>query len=122
MFVLYDYDSNEILSKPMKSNKGSAIITAYDSIYNELIDTGIVPILQYLNNEVSKELIQSIKSKNLKYQLAALHDHRLNPAEKAIQTFKNRFVAILVGCDNCFQESLWCQLISQAVLTLNMLR
>ena len=92
VFVLYNYDSNAPLSKPMKLNKGSAIIAAYNSIYNELIDTSIIPILQYLNNEVSKKLIQSIKAKNFRYQLAAPHDHRLNPAERAIQTFKNHLL------------------------------
>lgn len=61
LFVLYNYNSNAILAKPMKSNKGAAIIEAYDSIYNKLIEAGIVPVLQYLDNEVSKELILSIK-------------------------------------------------------------
>ena len=61
IFVLFDYDSNEILSQPMKSKKGSAIIAAYDSIYNELSDASIILILQYLDNEISKELTLSIK-------------------------------------------------------------
>ena len=54
--------------------------------------------------------------------MAAPHDHRLNPAERAVSTFKNHFIAILAGCDERFPKYLWCQLIPQAVITLNMLR
>ena len=84
IFVLYDYNSDTILPRPMKSNKEGAIIGRYDSIYNELNKAGINPVLPYLDNEISKELILSIKAKNLKYHMAAPHNHRLNPAEYAI--------------------------------------
>ena len=122
ILVLYDYDSNLIAAWAMKSNKGAAITAAYESIYTELTEAGITPILQYLDNETSKELIASIKRNNLKYQLAAPHDHRLNPTERAVSTFKNHFIAILAGCDERFPKYLWCQLIPQAVITLNMLQ
>ena len=72
---MYDYDSNLITARPMKSNKGAAIVQAYEEIYGDLQEAGITPTLQYLDNEISKELIASIKSKNLKFQLAAPHDH-----------------------------------------------
>ena len=70
----------------MKTNKGQAITDAYDELHTKLIDADITPILQYLDNETSKELIASIKSKNLKYQLVVPHDHRLKPAERAVST------------------------------------
>ena len=57
ILVLYDYDSNAILAKAMKTNKGQAITDAYDELHTELTDAGITPILQYLDNETSKELI-----------------------------------------------------------------
>ena len=122
ILVLYDYDSNAILAKAMKTNKGQAITTVYEALHNELKKAGITPILQYLDNETSIKLIASIKKKNLKFQLAAPHDHRLNPAERAVSTFKNHFIAILAGCDERFPKYLWCQLVPQAVITLNMLR
>ena len=106
IFVLYDYDSNLITARPIKSNKGAAIVQAYEEIYGDLKEASIAPIIQYLDNEISKELIASIKSKNLKFQLEAPHDHRLNPAERAIQTFKNHFIAILQGCDERFPKYL----------------
>ena len=105
----------------MKSNKGSAITDAYESIYTELTDAGITPILQYLDNETSKELITAIKKNRLKYQLAAPHGHQLNPTERAVSTFKNHFITILAGCDKRFPKYLWCQLVPKAIITLNML-
>ena len=60
ILILYDYDSNLITARPMQSNKGTAITEAYKYIYAELIETGITPILQYLDNKTSKESIASI--------------------------------------------------------------
>ena len=122
IFLLYDYNSNSIHAKAMKNNKGPTIIKAYEEVYNELSEAGITPVLQYLDNELSKDLIQCIKDKELKFQLAAPHDHQLNPAERAVQTFKNHFISILQGCDHRFPKYLWCQLLPQSVLTFNLLR
>ena len=56
------------------------------------------------------------------YQLVPPHDHRCNMAEKAIQTFKARFISILCGADKDFPLHLWDCLLPQAEHTLNMLR
>ena len=58
----------------------------------------------------------------MKYQLASPHDHRNNPAERAIQSFKNHFISNLHGCDTEFPAYQWCRLIKQCEMTLNMLR
>jgi hypothetical protein len=57
-----------------------------------------------------------------KYQIASPGDHRLNHAERAIQTFKNHFIVILYGTDSGFPAKQWDRLIKQAVMTLNMCR
>ena len=75
ILVLYNYDSNKILAKAMKTNKRQAITIVYEALHMELTEAGITPILQYLDNETSIELIVSIKKKNLKFKLAASHDH-----------------------------------------------
>ena len=69
--LLYDYDSNLIVAQAMKPSKRATITEAYKSIYTELIETSTTQILQYLDNETSKELITEIKKNNLEYQLAA---------------------------------------------------
>ena len=55
ILVLYDYNRNLIRARPMKSNKGAAITEVYKSIYAELTEVAITPILQYLDNEILKE-------------------------------------------------------------------
>jgi hypothetical protein len=48
-------------------------------------------------------------------------NHRRNQAERAIQTFKAHFIAILAGVDDKFPLSLWCHLLEPLELTLNLL-
>jgi hypothetical protein len=50
---------------------------------------------------------------------AALHSIK---AERAIQTFKRHFIAILAGTHPSFPINFWHELIPQAEITLNMLR
>jgi hypothetical protein len=121
IMVLYNYDSNGILATTMKSRKAPDLVAAYNELHQQLLDGGIKPVLQRLDNEVSKVLIQAIKDKNIDFQLAGPNDHRLNPAERAIQPFMNYLIAILHGCDRKFPAWLWCQIIPQVVMTLNML-
>ena len=58
----------------------------------------------------------------MSYQLVPPHDHCGNVAEKAIQIFKYHFIAVLCGTDKDFSGQLWCSLLPQAVMQLNMVR
>ena len=102
MMVLYNYDSNAILAEGCKSRTATDLTTAYDKLYNCLTKAGIVPVMQRIDNGVSKVLIESIEEKGLKYQLASSHDYRLNPAKRAVQTWKNHFISTLHGCERDF--------------------
>ena len=55
-------------------------------------------------------------------QLASPGDHRTNPADRAIQTFKNHFIAIISGTNPEFPSNCWDLLVPQAIITLNLLR
>ena len=122
IFLLYDFDSNAILAHPIQSRKTANLIEGYDACYKQLVQAGIKPVIQRLDNEISKELIKSIEAKDLQYQLATPYDHRNNLAERAIQTFKSHFISVLNGCDDNCPAHLWCRLLFQTVATLNMLR
>ena len=78
--------------------------------------------MQQIDNEVSTILVESIEEKGLQYQLASPHDHQLNPARRAVQTWKNHFTSNLHGCDRDFPAYKWCKTINQCEMTLNMLR
>ena len=63
-----------------------------------------------------------LRRRGINYQIVPPHVHWRNTAKRAIRTFKNHFVAILCGTDPDFPLHLWCRLLPQAQLTLNLLR
>jgi hypothetical protein len=65
-----------------------------------------------LDNKVSEAYKAEIRKRN----------HQQNLAERAIQTFKNHFKAIIAGVDDNFPMNLWDRLLPQTVLTLNLLQ
>jgi hypothetical protein len=77
-------------------------------------------MMQIIDNKASQALQDEIR-KNCALQLVPPDTHRQNLAERAIQTFKSHFIAILSGVDNNFPMQLWDQLAPQTILTLNLL-
>eukprot|EP00957_Ditylum_brightwellii_P161365 12286910-Ditylum_brightwellii.AAC.1 len=75
-----------------------------------------------MDNEVSVALMKVISKEKIKLQLAPPHVHRTNAAERAIQTFKDHFIAGLCNVHPQFPLQLWDRFIPQACMTLNMLR
>ena len=66
IFLLYDYDSNTIHTRPLRSRKGSAIVEAFKSIYDLLVSRGLKPKLMKLDNEASHELQRMLKKNKIK--------------------------------------------------------
>ncbi len=122
IMVLAEVDSNAILVEPMKSRTAGEMVRAYQVLIDHLNSAGIFPKLHILDNECSDDMKKTIKSNKMDFQFVPPHDHCRNLAEKAIQTFKDHFVAILCGVDKSFPLHLWDRLLPQAKHTLNMLR
>ena len=112
--------SNTIDAVGIKNRKTASLVQGYNELYEDLQKAGINPILHRLDNETSEELIEEIEKKGLDYQIASPGDHRLNHAERVVQTSKNYFIAILYGTDSSFPAKQWDRLVKQAVMTLNM--
>jgi hypothetical protein len=119
---MYDFDSNTINAVAIENRKRESLIKGYNKMYEDLQIAGINPVLYRLDNQTSKDIVKEIENKGLIYQVASPGDHRLNHAERAIQTFKNHFIAILYGTDSDFPAKQWDRLIKQAVMALNMCR
>jgi hypothetical protein len=98
----------------MKSRSASEWVKTYDTIHQELTVKGFKPKLQTLDNEASVN--------DIAYQLVPPHFHRRNAAERAIRTFKEHFVAGLSSVDPAFPLHLWDRLLTQAEITMNLLR
>jgi hypothetical protein len=106
----------------MTSRKDQVLIATHKKLIDRLKAMGIHPKMQHLDNEASQAYKDAIKECGMDYQLITPHVHRANIDEKAIQTFKNHFTAILAGVDDSFPMHLWDRLLPQAEITLNMLR
>ena len=93
VLVLYDYDSNAILSESLKNCTGTEIHRAYKKLHQLLVSHGLRPKLQRLDNECSTLLKKYMTDEQVDFQLVPPHLHRRNAAERAIHTWKNHFIA-----------------------------
>ena len=95
--VAVELDGNYIDAEPMKNKTEGSIIKAYLALWARLTASGTVrPKTHLLDNEASAAFKAEIK-KNCTLQLVPPDNHRRNLAERAIQTFKSHFKAILAG-------------------------
>ena len=120
--VMEDSDAGPILAVAIRSRKKEHLLAGFIEMHDTLKKSGITPVLHRIDNEFSKQLIEEIESRGLKYQIAPRGNHRTIAAERGIQTIKNHFISVLYGCDPTFPKSQWDRVLPVAVLTLNMLR
>ncbi|KAL7486860.1 hypothetical protein ACHAW6_012459 [Cyclotella cf. meneghiniana] len=99
--VAVKLDGNYINAERLKTRSTQLLITADQAIYNRWKTTKVIcPNWHILDNEAL---------------------YRRNAAERAIQTFKGHFIAVLAGVSDNFPIHWWDELLLQTVLTLNLL-
>ena len=86
IFVLYDYDSNCILTEPIRNRTAIELLRAYSKVQTLLKQCGFTPKLQRLDNEASTILKDYMHEQQIDFQLVPPHMHRRNAAERAIPT------------------------------------
>jgi hypothetical protein len=118
-FVCYEYRSNAILVRAMKDQTDDSLQAAFQNVYEFLTARGFKPKLNVMDNQCSKRIQRYIKSTGVDIQL---DDHRVNACERAIQTWKNHWIAGLNTIDPACPLQLWCKFIPQGQDTLNLLR
>jgi len=119
--VMVEIDSSATLVEPMKNRTAEEMIRAYLHLLSRIKLAGVTTLKHVMDNEVSEALWEVIE-KDCKLKLVPPGCHRRNVAEGAIKTFKAHFIAILAGLPQSFPIILWCELLPQAELTLNILR
>jgi hypothetical protein len=122
IMILYDYDSNAILSQPIKDRTAPELLKAFKVMEQELVARGLRPKLMKLDNEASKLLKAYLHQQDITFQLVPPYSHRRNSAERAIISFKYHLIAGLCSTEKSFPRHLWDRLLPQTVMTLNMLR
>ena len=122
IMCLFDVDANYIAVEPIRSHHNNQMIPAYQKLWARVNQGRVLkPSLHILDTEALEAFKAAIKE-NCKLQLVPPDTHRRNLAERAIQTFKSHFIAILAGVDQSFPMNLWDRLLPQAETTLNLLR
>ena len=106
VYVMYVYEFNAILTTSMKNKSDKEMIRYFTSLTEDLKVRGINPGFHLMDNEASTTLKTTMTSMNIKYQLVPTSNHRENNVERAIQTFKNHFTAVLCSVDKDFHLQL----------------
>jgi hypothetical protein len=68
IIVLYDYDSNAILAKPIKNRTAPELLKAFQFMEQELVARGLTPKLMKLDNEASKLLKDYLYQQEIAFQ------------------------------------------------------
>ncbi len=96
-FILYHYESNAILGTPIAGLDDISIFEAYKKQFENLAAKGFKPKLNVMDNQETKHIKKKITKNKCKVQLVEPHNHRVNAAECAIQTFKDAFIAAFLS-------------------------
>jgi hypothetical protein len=75
-----------------------------------------------MDNQATKHIKAFLTENDCKLQLVEPHNHRVNVAERTIQTFKDAFIAALATTDSKFPLQLWDRLTPQIQDTLNLMQ
>ena len=98
LMVLYDHDSNVILSDPLTSCNEQELIRATRVLHAYLYNRGLNPHYQMLDNECPGGLKKYLRDSSVKFQLVPPYLHCTNATERAIQTYKDHLIASLSRC------------------------
>jgi len=99
VMACYVHDTNGILTECLKSRDDKELTRAFTVLYDYLVARGLTPKIQLLDNECPPGLEAFMKRSKISYQLVPPHDHRSNPAEKSIGTWKDHFIAGLTSAN-----------------------
>ena len=121
-FIAYDYDTNYIFAIPLISTTDRDILDAFKQVHQMLTDKGYKPVFNVTDNQAAAPIKAFMQQQNGTAQFVEPNNHRINAAERAIQTFKNHFISGLCTTDPDFPFQLWNHLTLQAVITCNILR
>jgi hypothetical protein len=104
--VMYHYETNAIFAVPIPGLDSKSILEAYKKIFEYLVSKGYTPKVNVMDNQATKAIKEYLITQQCELQLVKPHNHRVNAAEQAIQTFKNRFIGALGTTDREFPVQL----------------
>jgi hypothetical protein len=87
-FVMYHYKTNAIFATPIPGLGSQNILDAYKKNFKFLVSKGYTPKINVMNNQAMKAIKSYLTPQQSCLQLVVPGNHRVNAAERAIQTFK----------------------------------
>jgi hypothetical protein len=120
--VVYHYESNAILAVPFPNFTDESILAAYQTQFELLKTKGHKIQLNVMDNQACNVVKIYLATKGCHNMIVEPNNHRVNVAERAIQTFKAHFISALATTDSNFPLQLWDRLTPHVTATLNMLR
>jgi hypothetical protein len=120
-FVMYHYKTDAILITPVAGLDSERILEAYTKNFKYLVSKGFKPKINLMDNQVTKAIKTYLTPQQVTLQLVKLHNHRVNAAERAIQTFKKRFIGAFGTTNSKFPIQLWDKLAPQVQDCINLL-
>ena len=115
LFALYDWTTINILITPVIDTKESTIVDTFKNNKEYLATRDFKP-------SFNKMVQMYLTKEKVRLQLVEPHNHQVNTAKCATQTFKNHLIAGLGTVDDKCPTTIWDQFIPQAQDSLIMLQ
>jgi hypothetical protein len=111
--IVYHYESNAILVLLISGFDNNTIFATYKTQFKLLESKGHKIRLNVMDNQCTKQIKKILTANNCNLLLVEPHNHCVNAAERAIQTFKDYFISALATIDSEFPLQLWDKLASE---------
>jgi hypothetical protein len=98
---------NAILVTQISGMDNVSIFNAYKKQFDVLTANGLKLKINIMDNQATKHIKTFLTDQQYKMQLVKPHNHQMNVAERAIQTYKDAFISALTTTDKDFPIQLW---------------
>ena len=82
IFILYSYDTNAVLSEPLKNRTRKDILHLYNTYHDYLKERGFNHKIYWFDNKASNDLKKDDMNQGVDTQLFTSWVHGINPAER----------------------------------------
>jgi hypothetical protein len=120
-YIMISQYKSYIYAELLPSRIETSLGVAFTRTYQFFKDLGHQLQFQVLDNEYPESLVRSFKQQRVIVERVPPNQNCANKAERAIQTFRNHFLSILVGAHPNFPINQWQHLLPQAEANLNMM-
>ena len=123
IMMTHNRDYNAIIARVLKTKSVFEQLENMQKVRQFLSSRVIYPKINITDNECLQIVKDHTKNnKNMDLILVPPHEHRLNGAENAIDSYKCHFISGLATLNPDFPMHLWCRLLPLAYITLSLLR